>query len=74
MFGHHQQTAADVLAESQLVASVQESLAVFQYESAKFLGERLVALHNSEVRPRLASLVCMGADEAHVAGPSHKHA
>ena len=36
--------------ESQLVACVQESLALYLYENARFMAERLVAEFPTEVR------------------------
>lgn len=52
------QPAADALAEAHLVSCIHESLGLFLFDNAKFLGERLVALHNSEVR--WVALVCRG--------------
>ncbi|GLI65921.1 hypothetical protein VaNZ11_009574 [Volvox africanus] len=52
-------------AEQALTASVQESLALFQYENAKFLGERLVALHNSEQNQQLLATCYMHCNQSY---------
>eukprot|EP00198_Chlamydomonas_reinhardtii_P011747 XP_001701084.1 subunit of anaphase promoting complex [Chlamydomonas reinhardtii] len=51
--------------EPALLAAIQESLALFQYENARFLGERLVALTNSEENQQLLATCYMHCNQAY---------
>lgn len=48
-------------AEAYLVATVQDNLAVYLYDNARFLAERLVASFRTEVRPAAVSELAVRA-------------
>ncbi|GFR53132.1 hypothetical protein Agub_g15849, partial [Astrephomene gubernaculifera] len=54
-----------MLAEQALVASVHDSLGLFLYDNAKFLGERLVALNNSEPNQQLLATCYLHCNQAY---------